>query len=70
MKKTKLTERKIDELVVLDADDDSAWSEPKKVNPGKPISIRLSQNVIVSLKELAKLKGERGYQTLIKKMDT
>lgn len=66
-KNKKMTESEIDKIVIEDADNDAAWTKAVKVNPSKPISIRLSENVIISLKQLAKLKGEKGYQTLIKK---
>ncbi len=65
--KKKLSTKEIDELVVLNADQDEAWEKWTSVNPSKAISIRLSDNTISSLKTLAKLRNEKGYQTLIKK---
>ena len=65
--KKKVSQKEIDELVVGQADDDGAWGRWTAVNPAKPVSIRLSENTIASLKTLAKLKREKGYQTLLKK---
>lgn len=65
--KKKLTQKEIDDFVTSDADNDASWSSWKTVNPSKSISIRLSEKTIASLKTLAKLKKEKGYQTLLKK---
>lgn len=62
-----LSENEIDALVEAQADDDRAWERWISVNPAHPVSIRLSEKTIASLKTLAKLKKEKGYQTLLKK---
>lgn len=65
--KNKLSQREIDDLVADHADNDQAWGKWVSVNPARPISIRLSESTIASLKTLAKFKKEKGYQTLVKK---
>ena len=65
--KKKLSQKEIDSFVVDQADDDRSWGKWVSVNPARPVSIRLSQKTISSLKTLAKLKKEKGYQTLLKK---
>jgi len=67
MKKQQLSQKEIDHIITTQADDDHAWKAWSSVNPSRPISIRLSENTIASLKTLAKLKREKGYQTLLKK---
>ena len=62
-----LSETEIDALVEAQANDDRAWERWVAVNPARPVSIRLSENTIASLKTLATLKKEKGYQTLLKK---
>lgn len=63
----KLSQKEIDDLVTHQADEDQKWGRWVSVNPSHPISIRLSEKSIASLKTLAKLKREKGYQTLLKK---
>ena len=65
--KKKISQKEMDALVVSEADQDEAWDKWISVNPCKPVSIRLSEKTITSLKSLAKLKREKGYQTLLKK---
>lgn len=65
--KKKITQKEIDDLVIKQADDDHAWEGWKDANPARPVSIRLSEKTIASLKTLAKLHREKGYQTLLKK---
>lgn len=67
MKKKKLSQKEIDDLVASQADDDRFWGRWISVNPSRPVSIRLSEKTIAFLKALAKLKREKGYQTLLKK---
>lgn len=67
MKKGKLSQKEIDDLVVAEAGQANAWGRWASVNPSRPVSIRLSENTVASLKTLSKLKKEKGYQTLIKK---
>lgn len=63
----KPTQKEIDDLVVKQADDDRMWDTWKSGNPAHPVSIRLSEKTVASLKTLAKLHKEKGYQTLLKK---
>lgn len=65
--KRKLSQKEIDDLVIAQADDDRHWGRWAAVNPSKPVSIRLSEKTIAALKLLAKLRHEKGYQTLLKK---
>lgn len=65
--KKKLSQNEIDTLIETHADDDSLWERWISVNPSRPVSIRLSEKTIASLKTLAKLRKEKGYQTLLKK---
>lgn len=65
--KRKLTQKEIDAIVESQADDDRYWGRWQAVNPARPVSLRLSQQTIAALKTLAKLKKEKGYQTLLKK---
>jgi len=65
--KKKPLQKEIDDLVAAQADDDRFWGRWISVNPAKAISIRLSEKTIAALKTLAKLKKEKGYQTLLKK---
>lgn len=65
--KRKLSQKEIDDLVTAQADDDRLWGGWIAVNPSRPVSIRLSEKTIASLKTLAKLKKEKGYQTLLKR---
>ncbi|GEM_PF-979798 len=63
----KISQKEIDTLVISQADQDDSWEKWISVNPCRPVSIRLSEKTIASLKTLAKLRKEKGYQTLLKK---
>ncbi len=65
--KNKISQKEIDDLVIAQADQDHSWEAWHSVNPCKPISLRLSSKTVGALKTLAKLKHEKGYQTLLKK---
>lgn len=65
--KRKLLQKEVDDLVIAQADYDRHWGRWTAVNPSKPVSIRLSEKTIAALKLLAKLRREKGYQTLLKK---
>ncbi len=45
----------------------ATWEEVVGFKVSKPTSIRLSPNLIRHLETLAKLHGEKSYQTLLKK---
>lgn len=68
--KRRLLQKEIDDIVVKEADNDNLWGKWVSVNPARPISIRLSEQTISSLKTLAKLMHQKGYQTLLKKWIT
>lgn len=67
MKKKRLSQQEIDAIVVAQADEDRFWGRGTMANPARPVSIRLSKATLAALKTLAKLKREKGYQTLLKK---
>jgi hypothetical protein len=71
IKDVKLTEkeRKIDDTVVAQANNDDAWGKPVHVSPRlNATSIRLNPLLIEKAKLFAKLHHERGYQTWLKKI--
>lgn len=43
------------------------WEEVEGFSVSKPTSIRLSPKLIRDLQKIAELRGERSYQTLLKK---
>ncbi len=43
------------------------WEEVEPFSAAKPTSIRLSAKLIEELQMLAEIRGERSYQTLLKK---
>ena len=65
MKRKKLTEEEIDELVVAEANDMTKWGKPVAVRPNV---IRFSTSVIEKAKYLAKLHKTSGYQTWLKQV--
>ena len=65
MKRKKLTEEEIDELVVAEANDMTKWGKPVTVRPNV---IRFSTSVIEKAKYLAKLHKTRGYQAWLKQV--
>ena len=68
MKKKKLTEEEIDEIVTKEADDLTKWEEPIFIKPAGATSIRLSSETIKKAKYLAKIHKFRGYQTWLKQI--
>ena len=65
MRRKKLTEEDIDELVIAEANDMAKWGKPVAV---RPTIIRFSTSVIEKAKYLAKLHNTRGYQTWLKQI--
>lgn len=57
-----LTEKEIDSIVIVEADDMTKWEKPIMV---KPAFIRLSPSTIARAEHLAKLHRARSYQTWI-----
>lgn len=68
MKKKKLTEENIDEIVIKEADDFTRWEEPVLVKSNFITSIRLSPETIRRAKYFAKVHKSRGYQTWLKQI--
>ncbi len=67
MKRELLTETEIDEIVIKQADDESAWESWQEVNPIESVSVDLSEKAVECLKAIARLKGEKGIKTLLKR---
>ena len=65
MRRKKLTEEDIDELVIAEANDMVKWGKPVAV---RPTTIRFSTSVIEKAKYLAKLHNTRGYKTWLKQI--
>ncbi len=68
MKKKKLTEKKIDDIVTREADDLTKWGDPIFVKPVGATSIRLSPDIVRKAKYLAKIHKFKGYQTWLKRI--
>jgi predicted DNA binding CopG/RHH family protein len=64
----KLTEEKIDEIVIKEADDLSKWEKPIRVKAPQAISIRLSAELIQKVKLLAKIHKTNNYQDWLEKI--
>ena len=56
--KTKLSEGEIDEIIEAQADDDSAWETPIRVQRRKPSSLRLPAKLAARAAFLARLHRE------------
>ena len=54
-KSKRLSEEEIDEIVIAQADDDTAWEEPVSVRRTRPITIVLSPDLAVRATFLARL---------------
>jgi len=68
MRKRKLAEEKIDEIVTKEAEDLTRWEEPILVKPAGVTLIRLSPEMIRKAKYLAKIHKLRGYRTWLKQI--
>jgi len=67
--KTSKKDREIDDEVVGVAHDQTFWDKEAHAKPkSKPTSIRFSTRTIERAKFFAKIHGERGYQSWIKKI--
>ena len=60
------SKRELDRLK-KEALDESKWEKVPNFEIGRPTSIRLPPELIASLQKIAELRGERSYQTLLKK---
>jgi len=54
-KKVKLTETEIDQIVMLQADDNSAWEKPTRIRKIKPASVSISAELAARATFLAQL---------------
>ena len=54
-KKVKLTEKEIDQIVMLQADDNSAWEKPTRIRKIKPASVSISAELAARATFLAQL---------------
>ena len=54
-KKVKLTEKEIDQVVMLQADDDSAWEKPTRIRKIKPASVSIPAELAARATFLAQL---------------
>jgi hypothetical protein len=63
MKKTSYKKAKIRHV----ARNNNQWEQTESFNLTRPTSIRLSSTLVKNLKRLARLHGERSYQSLLKK---
>lgn len=55
------------EKLKKEALDQSKWERVSSFEVGRPTSIRLPPDLIESIQKIAELRGERSYQTLLKK---
>jgi hypothetical protein len=55
------------EILKKEALDATKWEKVAGFEVGHPTSIRLPPDLIASLQKIADLRGERSYQTLLKK---
>lgn len=62
----KLNGKKIDEIVISEVNDDKKWDEWETVNSKKTLTLEVSDQMVNLLKIVAKLKGEKDIQSLIK----
>ena len=60
------SKREIEKLK-KEALDPTKWEKVESFEVGRPTSIRLPPDLIASLQKIAELRGERSYQTLLKK---
>jgi len=54
-KKVKLTEKEIDQVVMLQADDNSAWEKPTRIRKIKPASVSIPAELAARATFLAQL---------------
>ena len=63
-----LTEKEIDNIVELQADDDSAWEKPIKVRRVKPTSLSIPAELAARAAFLAKLHRENNVEEWLTKV--
>lgn len=66
--KRKPSDKEIDNIVVSQADDDSAWEEPIRVRREKAASLSIPAEFIARASFLAKLHKEKGAEEWLKRI--
>jgi len=67
-KKRKLTDEEIDEIVIAQADDDSAWDKPGRVKKAKRTSVRLPAELAARVVFLARLHREPNVEDWLRRI--
>ena len=67
-KAAKKTEREIDELVIAEANDDSAWEKPERVRPSKDEAVSIPAEVASRAAFFARLHRASSVDDWIKKI--
>ena len=67
-KKTPLTEKEIDDIVVAQADDETAWGRSVRARKGKPTNVPLSAPVATRVAFLARLHREKSVDAWIERV--
>lgn len=67
-KKRKLTQEEIDEIVIAQADDDSAWDKPVRVKKAKLTSVRLPAELAARVVFLARLHREPNAEDWLRRI--
>ncbi len=66
--KRKLTEREIDEIVIAQADDDSAWEKPVRVHKAKPASLSIPPELAARAAFLARVHRTRNMEEWLRQV--
>ena len=67
-KKTPLTEREIDDIVIAQADDDAAWGRPVRAGKAKPTNVPLPAPVATRAAFFARLHREKSVAAWIERI--
>jgi hypothetical protein len=67
-KRKKLSEEAIDQVVVAQAEDDSAWGKPVHVRKTKPVSVRLSAQLAARAAFFARLHREASVEAWLRRI--
>ncbi|MEW5830271.1 MAG: hypothetical protein AB1846_15395 [Chloroflexota bacterium] len=65
MSKKQLSENEIDQLVISQADDESAWGEPTRVRRAKPTSVSIPAELAARAAFLAQLHRKKSLEEWI-----
>lgn len=63
-----LSEKEIDDLIVAQANNDTAWAQPVLVRQAKPATVSLSSALTARVRFFARLHRERSVETWINKV--